>query len=68
MDMQEGEQQLQALQQLVLVEDEEEIEDVMAVVIRHRLQRARHRRFWVKPWLTRRRIHGQYHTLFQELD
>lgn len=27
----------------------------------------RRRRWWVKPWLQRRQLHGQYHTLMQEL-
>ena len=28
----------------------------------------RPRRWWVKPWVARRPLHGQYHHLFQELD
>ena len=28
----------------------------------------RPRRWWVKPWVARRPLHGQYHQLFQELD
>lgn len=28
----------------------------------------RARRWWVKPWVGRRRVHGQYYNLFQELD
>ena len=43
---------------------------MLAVLARDRLQerQRRERRYWVKPWLTRRPLFGQYETLFQELD
>ena len=28
----------------------------------------RPRRWWVKPWIARRPLHGQYYQLFEELD
>jgi hypothetical protein len=28
----------------------------------------RPRRWWVKPWIARRALHGQYYNLFAELD
>ena len=49
----------------LLIKDEEELE--FAILIRLWLNKSR-RRFWVKPWLSRRTMHGQYDTLFQELD
>ena len=33
-----------------------------------RRRRRRRRRYWVRPWLQRRPMLGQYDTLFQELD
>ena len=35
---------------------------------RERQQRCRRRRWWVRPWIERRRLFGQYETLFQELE
>ena len=44
---------------------------IMALIIRERqrLQEERRvRQYWVRPWIEPRRIFGQYHTLFQELE
>ena len=42
---------------------------VLIMAYQHiRQQRQRRRRFWVRPWVERRRIFGQYETLFQELE
>ena len=44
---------------------------IMALIIREkqRLQEERRvRQYWVWPWIERRRLFGQYHTLFQELE
>ena len=35
---------------------------------RERQQGRRRRRWWVRPWIERRRLLGQYETLFQELE
>lgn len=35
---------------------------------RERQQGRRRRRWWVRPWIERRRLFGQYETLFQELE
>ncbi len=52
-----------------MLEEAEHHDAMLAVVARDRLQeRQRRRRYWVKPWLTRRPLLGQYETLFQELD
>ena len=57
------------LLQLLMLEEAEHRDAMLAVVARDRLQeRQRRRRYWVKPWLTRRPLLGQYETLFQELD
>ena len=43
----------------------------MALIIREtqRIQEERGvRQYWVGPWIERRRLFGQYHTLFQELE
>ena len=45
--------------------------NIMALIIRERqrLQEERRvRQYWVRPWIERRRLFGQYHTLFQELE
>ena len=44
---------------------------IMALIIRERqrLQEERRvRQYWVRPWIERRRLFDQYHTLFQELE
>ena len=58
------------IQQLQNEEYEEDRDAVVAVyACNHRMpQERRERRFWVKPWLQRRTMLGQYDTLFQELD
>lgn len=57
------------IQQIQNDEDEEDRDAVVAVYARNRIaQERRERRFWVKPWLQRRTMLGQYDTLFQELD
>ena len=56
------------LQQLRMVEEAEDRDILVAVLARRRQQRTQRRRYWVKPWLTRRRLFGQYETLFHELD
>ena len=38
------------------------------VALNNRARQRRRRRYWVKPWLQRRSMLGQYETLFQELD
>ena len=57
------------LLQLLLQEEAEDRDAVLAVVALDRLQERQKRRmhYWVKPWLTRRPLFGQYGTLFQEL-
>ena len=44
----------------------------IAAVRRRRRQREENqrqpRRWWVKPWVARRQVHGQYYHLFEELD
>ena len=58
--------------QIQLQEEEEEDDNFMLalVVERQRVLREgrRARRWWVRPWIERRRLFGQYDTLFQELD
>lgn len=58
------------LLRLLLQEEEEDRQAVVAVMARNRQQERerRRRRYWVKPWLARRPLFGQYETLFQELD
>ena len=58
------------LLQLLMLEEAEDRDAMLAVIARDRLQerQRRKRRYWVKPWLTRRPLFGQYETLFQELD
>ena len=34
----------------------------------HQLQQQARRRFWVRPWITRRREFGAYHSLIRELS
>ena len=44
---------------------------IMALIIRERQRLQEERRvwhYWVRPWIERRRLFGQYHTLFQELE
>ena len=53
-----------------MLRDEEERHDaILAMLIReNQRQRRRERRWWVKPWIERHRLFGQYHTLFRELE
>ena len=54
------------LQQIEEVENQAVIAAVM--VMREGQVERRRRRWWVKPWITRRPMLGQYDTLFAELD
>ena len=58
------------LLQLLMLEEVEDRDAMLAAVALNRLQerQRRPRLHWVKPWLTRRPLFGQYETLFQELD
>ena len=54
------------------LEEEEVLLVAMALMVRGRRQRRRRRvrnrkRFWVRPWLLRRPLYGQYEHLMQEL-
>ena len=52
-----------------MLADEERDEVIFLALVRERQRRrVQQRRWWVKPWLERRRLFGQYHTLFQELE
>ena len=58
-----------AILQRMLRDEEERHDSILALLIRERLrQRRQQRQWWVKPWIERRRLFGQYYTLFQELD
>lgn len=52
------------------LELEEEDNDAMVAALVNRLGQIgrRVRRWWVKPWIQRRRFFGQYQTLFTELE
>ena len=55
----------------ILRQLDEDLLDVVAVLAAYEIideGRRRRRRYWVKPWLERRSMLGQYDTLFQELD
>lgn len=56
--------------QVLRQEEREDRDAVLAVACADNLQerQRRRRRYWVKPWLTRRHLFGQYETLFHELD
>ena len=53
--------------QLHAAEQEHDVALMALIRERQRQQRGR-RRFWVRPWIERRRLFGQYSTLFQELE
>ena len=56
---------------LELEEEEHRHAAVLARLIQARQQLRqgrRQRRWWVRPWIQRRRLFGQYDTLFQELE
>ena len=59
-------------QRLFVIEcfDDEHDEVVIAAAMVRRQQRneQRRRRYWVRPWIERRHLYGQYDTLFAELD
>ena len=58
-----------AVLRIMLRDEEERHEAILALLINERQrQRRRERRWWVKPWVERRRLFGQYHTLFLELE
>ena len=54
--------------QLQAAQIEHDIALLALIRERQRLQAAQRRRFWVRPWIERRRLFGQYGTLFQELE
>lgn len=56
--------------QLQLHEAEEHHEAILLTLIceRQRQQGPRPRRWWVRPWIERRRMFGQFDTLFKELE
>ena len=55
---------------LQLQDEEERHAAILARLIAERQQLAgrRARRWWVRPWIERRRLFGQYDTLFKELE
>ena len=55
---------------LQLQEEEDRHAALLARLIqaRQELRGRRQRRWWVRPWIERRRLFGQYDTLFQELE
>lgn len=57
---------------LLMQEEEEEERDAIVALVAHNCVEEerdhRRRRYWVRPWLQRRALFGQYDTLFQELD
>jgi hypothetical protein len=66
---------LRDLEELVARNNQEQQILLVAVLAARRRQQEREqgrarrpRRWWVKPWVARRPLHGQYHHLFQELD
>ncbi len=61
---------LRLLQQVALMEMEDEEEDLLFAnyyLNRRALRPGRNRRYWVKPWISRREQLGQYDTLKREL-
>lgn len=60
----------QHLQRLAIILDAQQQQDdelaVALLVLRRR--RRRERRFWVRPWILRRQLFGQYETLMAELE
>ena len=54
----------------ILQQLDDDLLDVIVIMVAHDLiqHQRRRRRFWVKPWLERRAMLGQYNTLLQELD
>ena len=56
--------------ELQLQEDQERHDVILMALVqqRQRENARRYRRWWVKPWIMRRRLFGQYHTLFRELE
>ena len=60
-----------ALPRLRLAEIEDQHNAVLAAMLLAREERRNQRnprRWWVKPWIERRLLYGQYHTLMQELE
>lgn len=52
-------------------EDEDDADALVVIMAYNRVQQQRERRrrrWWVRPWVLRRQIFGQYETLFQELE
>ena len=41
---------------------------LLAILIRRQRWERQRRRWWVKPWIDRRMLYGQYHTLMTELE
>lgn len=65
---------LQDLEHMLALNQEEQDILLLAVIAvrRRRMQRQererRPRRWWVKPWIGRRQLHGEFYTIFDELD
>ena len=55
-------------EQLQVAAHEHDVALLALIRERERQQGRRRRRRWVRPWIERRRLFGQYETLFQELE
>ena len=51
----------------LLLQQQEEDSAALAILVHYRA-RARKRRFWVRPWIARRRRFGNYENLLEELE
>ena len=52
-----------------LLDEEERHAAILARLIQERQRQMRgRRRWWVRPWIERRRLFGQFDTLFKELE
>ena len=49
------------------LQQEQALMSVLQLKIK-RKKRSKTRKYWVKPWLTRRLQYGMYHTLMRELE
>ena len=64
-------QRLHALALEIQLHQAQEQHDVILMTLFRQRQRERGRRrlrWWVKPWIMRRRLFGQYYTLFLKLE
>ena len=63
---------LRDLEDLLIENQREQGVLIMAILAVRRRREERderqERRWWVKPWIGRRQVHGQYYNLFEELD